>query len=117
MVAGFLLQREPQMTTVPDYATEFYTIERTVELVANERTYRIEVLEQNKGAKRFVTRIYQQEDIVAQPAYPMSSNQYDRKPQIYSIWESIDVGWTDRDTADGALQQALGFLGERVKPR
>jgi hypothetical protein len=84
--------------------------------VANERAYRIEVLEQNIGAKRFCTRVYQQEEIVAQPAYPSSDGQYERKPQTYRIWESIDVGWADRDTADGALQQAMGFLGERVKP-
>jgi hypothetical protein len=45
------------------------------------------------------------------------ADQYDRKPQTYSIWESIDVGWTDRDSAEGTLQQALGFLGERVEPR
>ncbi len=81
------------------------------------KTYRIEVLEQHTGSKRFSTRVYLQEHIVAQPAYPASNNQYDREPQTFAIWESIDVGWPDRDTAEGALSQVLGFLSERVKPR
>jgi hypothetical protein len=104
------------MTGVPDYASEFYLIERTVELVANEEVYRIEVMKSLVGAERFSTRVYKREDFVVQPAYPWSSAKgYERKPETVKMWESIDVGWTDRDTADGALAQVLGFLGERVR--
>ncbi|MDB5604415.1 MAG: hypothetical protein JWP25_1315 [Bradyrhizobium sp.] len=104
------------MIGAPDYASEFYAIERTVELVANEEVYRIEVMKHLVGAERFSTRAYKREDIVVQPAYPWSSaKDYERKPETVEIWKSIDIGWTDRDTADGALAQALGFLGERVR--
>ncbi|MGY3575298.1 hypothetical protein [Bradyrhizobium sp. USDA 4504] len=104
------------MIGAPDYASEFYIIERTVELVANKNTYRIEVIKSVAGAEHYSTRVYQREDYVLQPAYPWSSaNGYERKPETVEMWKSIDVGWTQRDTADGALNQALGFLGERFR--
>lgn len=102
------------MITPPDFATEFYTIERTVEIVVNLEVFRIEVMESSDGNKPFSTRVYEREDIVAQPAYPSNVNP-ERTPETYAAWKSLDIGWTARETAEGALNQALGFLGERFR--
>ncbi|OKO88047.1 hypothetical protein AC629_10875 [Bradyrhizobium sp. NAS80.1] len=102
------------MAKPPDFATEFFTIERTVEVVVNLKVFRIEVMQSSGGDKPFSTRTYEREDIVAQPAYASVGNP-ERKPETYAAWKSLDLGWTARETAEGALDQALGFLGERFR--
>ena len=97
----------------PGYANEFYLIEKTVEIVVGHDCFRIEVLRDDSANKPFSTRAYQKDHIVAQPAYPWANGSYQRKPETFDIWKSIDIGWTQQSTADGALSQALGFLGER----
>jgi hypothetical protein len=53
--------------------------------------------------------------ITVQPTYPQSHGNFDRKPETMQVWVSYDLPWTDRNTADDALAQALGFLKDRCQ--
>lgn len=103
----------------PDYCTEFYVIEKVIEIVAQSggeaKTFRIEALREPTGEKPYSTRAYVQDYITVQPAYPQIHGEHQRASETLAVWSSIDIGWTSRGTADEALQQALGFLGERCR--
>jgi hypothetical protein len=58
-----------------------------------------------------------QENITVQPTYPQEHERFIKKPQSMRIWIGYDLPWTDQDTADGALTQALGFLSDRAKKK
>jgi hypothetical protein len=96
--------------------SEIYIIEETVEVVveiAGEmQTIRIEALRDLRSG-RVCTRAFRQENVTLQPTYPKTGGKYDRKPEEFEIWVDYDLPWTDREEADQALTQALGFLGER----
>ena len=51
--------------------------------------------------------------LTLQPTYPQTGESYDRNPEDFRVWVKFDLPWTDRDAADDALVQALGFLEER----
>jgi hypothetical protein len=96
--------------------SEFYFADRSVEVVATiggkERRVHIDVL--FDGTAEFSTQTYILQDFALQPAYPND----DMPAESHSIW----VRWTDfpptrKDTAEIALQQALGFLRERCQIR
>ncbi len=102
---------------------EVYEVVKTVEVVAalkpqgDGSTIRIEVLRDalNPGGD-FSTRAYLQEDVTLQPTYPQDSNGFQRRPESMLIWAVwVDFPWTNRDTADGALQQALGWLRDHCE--
>ena len=104
-----------------DFASEFYIVEKTIEVVVSIRgesqSIRIEALNNpdSDPPSRYSTRAYIREDMTVQPTYPQSGGgQFDRKPTSVSVWVSYDLPWTSRDTADAALSQALGFLGDRA---
>ena len=99
-----------------EFCSEFYTVEKTIEVVVTiggeSETIKIDALKDGNTGK-YCTRAYREEHITVQPIYPQSGGSFDRESQDYRVWVDYDLPWTDRDSADAALNQALGFLGER----
>jgi len=100
-----------------DYCSEFYSIEKTLEVVVNRNgestTARLEALRDEING-RYTTRAYLQEHVSVQPTYPQSHGRHQRKPEDLIIWVSwVDFPWTDGKSAEAVLMQALGFLEER----
>lgn len=95
------------------FADEFYIIEKTVEIVVQiageAKTIRIEALHR-PASGNYHTRAYIQEYIRIQPTYPQTKGKFDRSPEDKQLWVDYDLPWTDRETADDAIIQALGFL-------
>ena len=65
-------------------------------------------------ATPFTARCYVREDVTVQPTYPQTAGGFARTPRSSQLWLGYDLPWTARDSADGALAQALGFLEERA---
>jgi hypothetical protein len=98
--------------------SEAYEVVHIIEVVMDERRYRIEVL---KGYWNpnipYSARAYIEEDVTIQPTYAQSSKGFEEKPRSMRIWVDYHLPWTSRDTADGALTQALGFLSDGAKKK
>jgi hypothetical protein len=99
------------------YCSEFYTVEKTLEVVVSRNgesiTVRLEAL-RNEETGRYSTRAFMDENVTLQPTYPQSHGKYEREAEDFRIWVPFpDFPWTDRDSADAVLMQALGFLRER----
>lgn len=98
------------------FCSEFHIVEKAVEVVVNiageSNTIRIEAHKQNSPGG-YCTRSYIQRDITVQPTYPLENGRHTRKPESITVWAIYNLPWTDGDSADAALTQALGFLGER----
>ncbi|MFT8246765.1 hypothetical protein [Roseomonas sp. BN140053] len=99
-----------------DFCSEFYTVEKVIEVVVNiggqARQIRIEALHGPSSTARYSTRAYIKEYLTVQPTYPQNSEGFVKKPESVSMWIAYDLPWTARSSADEALAQALGFLGE-----
>ena len=95
------------------FCSAFYTVEKSIEVVVpiggEERRIRIDAL-RNAPDGRFSTKAYIEEDITVQPSYPQTGDSFGRKPEHIRVWISYDLPWTNQDSAEGALQQALGGL-------
>jgi hypothetical protein len=106
------------MAIVPDdyrdFCSEFYFVERSVEVVAALRgkftRVRIDVL--FDGGSDYSITAYVIEDIDVRPTYPPEAPVEHR--QAWVKWS--DFPWTNTPSADAALGQALGFLREQSSP-
>lgn len=98
------------------FCSEFYTVEKTVEVVvtigSGSERIRIDALKDGTTGK-FSTKAYREEHLTVHPTYPQTVGSFDHAPQDYRIWVDYDLPWTDRDSADAALNQAFVFLKER----
>lgn len=95
--------------------SEFYEVVKTVEFVmfygGVETPIRIEALHDLRTG-RFSTRVYYLEHFHLQPSYPVNNRKFARNPEDLQVWVPFpSAAWTDRDTADEAITQALGFIG------
>lgn len=93
---------------------EFYEIAKTVEFVKSyggeDRYFRINAL-LNPGTGRYSTSAYIRESVTLQPKFPQTNGKFDRRPEEMQVWAVFsNIGWTDRGTAEEAIEQALGFL-------
>ena len=99
-----------------DFSEEFYVVEKTVEVVVKilgeTQAIRIEVL-QSLPQGNYSTRAYIQEYVTIQPTYPQTEGSFDHKPVDVRNWVGYSLPWTERKSADDALNQALDFLKER----
>ncbi|MGC9216455.1 hypothetical protein [Acidithiobacillus sp.] len=99
-----------------DFCGEFYIVEKSVEVVVEisgePQTIRIEALRSLPQGK-YSTRAYIQDYATVQQTYPKTGDKFDSKPKEIRIFVDYDLPWTDRETADEALNQALCFLKER----
>ncbi len=102
-----------------DFCSEFYIVEKAIEVVVSiggeTQQIRIEALYGPNSTTRYSTRAYIKEDVTVQPTYPQDSEGFGKKPESVSMWVDYDLPWTARNSADDALAQALGFLGERCR--
>jgi hypothetical protein len=103
----------PYNEQVHGFCTEFYVVEKSIEVVvelAGETTrVRIDALrhEQNGSYK---TKAYVEEAVVLELAYP-SPDDDGKIPHRRYIWvDYLSLPWTNGDSADAVLSQALGFL-------
>lgn len=95
--------------------SEFYEVAKTVEFVmpygGKDTQFRIEALHDLQSG-RYSTRVLYQVDFHLQPSYPVVSGKFTSKSGDFPLWVPVpNAAWTDRDTADDAITQALGFLG------
>ncbi len=102
---------------IHDFCSEFYSIEKTLELVVSRRgeqtTVRLEALRDEENG-RYSIRALMQEHVTLQPTYPKANGEFTEEPKDFVMWVNFpDFPWVNRETADGALRQALGFLQER----
>jgi hypothetical protein len=96
-----------------DFCSEFYTVEKSVEvvveLVGEQETVKIEALRNDKSG-RYCARAFIQRDITVQPTYPT------QEPESITVWAIYDnFPWTDGDSEDSVLAQALGFLEQACR--
>ncbi|MBB4347963.1 hypothetical protein [Aliirhizobium cellulosilyticum] len=91
--------------------SEHYVVARTEIVVANingeDHHIRVEALDDQKGS--FSTRAYILRSVKVGYEFPIPSD------GLYAdMWLDFDLPWTHRDTAEGAIKQALSFLFERT---
>jgi len=92
---------------------EVYEIVRTVEIVSNHHTYRIDVQrDYSNPTSAYQVAWWTEEEIVAQPAFPQTSGRFDREPEVMSIWTRASMPWVSQSTAEAALASALSFIAE-----
>ena len=98
---------------VHGFCSEFYTVEKTIEVVANLKDgnaqIKIEALRDERTGD-YSTKAYLEESVTLQPTYPQSGDSFDRGPENFLIWVAYNLPWTSRKSADEVLKQALGFL-------
>ncbi len=93
---------------------EFYEVVKTVEFVTShggeDRRFRINAL-YDPRSKSYSTSAYIREEVTLQPSFPYVNGAYQSNPQNFAIWVAFtNIGWTNRNTADEAIEQAMGFL-------
>ncbi|MEO5690102.1 MAG: hypothetical protein ABIR54_22305 [Burkholderiaceae bacterium] len=94
--------------------SEFYEVAKSVEFVrpygGEDRRFRIDAL-LNLADGSFSTSAYLEESVTLQPSFPQSNGAFDRKPEAFRVWVAFsNIGWTNRTSADDAINQALGML-------
>jgi hypothetical protein len=109
------------MPTQPKYASEFYFVEETIDVVVTLKAtkesarIRLEALKETSG--KYSVKSYIEEHFTLQPTYPKEHGKNPTPPRDVLVWVDYALPWVDRDSADAALTQALGFLRERcVEP-
>lgn len=100
--------------TADKNCSEFYEVAKTVEFVmpygGEDTQFRVEALH-DLHSGRFSTRAYYYEHFHLQPSYPVVNGKFTKNPADFQVWVPLpNAAWTDRDTADQAITQALGFL-------
>ena len=101
------------------FSSGAYIVEKTIEVVVKiggvSETIRIEALRDLKNG-RYSTREFIKKnvaDVTTQPTYPVAGNEHGGSPHDFSIWVFYDLPWTDGESADEVLSEALSFLEER----
>ena len=100
------------------FCSEFYIVEKSIEVVVNiggqSEQIRIDAL-RNGETEVYSTNAYIWRHVTLQPTYPQTEGTFDKEQEKTRVWADFDLPWTNRDSADAALGQALGFLRERCK--
>lgn len=104
---------------VPDFVSEYYTVEKTIDLVVNlgpnseATSVRIEAL-RNGRTGQYTTHVFHEEHLTAQPTYPQQGDQHTQKPRDFRIWVKFDdFPWTQGRSAEDVTRRALSFLEEK----
>jgi hypothetical protein len=101
------------------FCSEFYIVEKSIEVVVSlggeDRRIRIDALQAHGANIEYSTIAYIQENFTLQPTFPSTSSGFSRKPEAVTVWVNYALPWTNGTSADGVLQQALSFLGDRCR--
>jgi hypothetical protein len=99
-----------------DFCSEYYVFEKAVEVITKiggaERQFRIEALHAPESVIPYTTRCYIRVDMAVAPD-PEMAGELKNKPQTVSLWALYDLPRTGSESADEALEHALGLLRER----
>jgi hypothetical protein len=99
------------------FCSEFYVVEKSIEVVVTLKStgtaeeIRIDALSGTNPNVPYNTHAYIKKEITVQPKYPETS----ANPESIRVWVDYDLPWTNRNSADDALAQALGFLRDRCQ--
>ena len=81
------------MTEYP-FCSEFSILEKSIEVIVKiqgtDRRVRIDALNDLKSG-RFKIAAYIQESITVQPTFPQTNEQFDRKPESFTVWTSYHL--------------------------
>ena len=99
-----------------DFCSEYHILEKAIEVVTKiggiDRQFRIEALHGPESVIPYSARCYMRVDIAVQPAHP-SPGGPGGKSETVSVWAQYDLPGTETDSADIAIEQALGLLRQR----
>lgn len=98
------------------FCSEFYTIEKSIEVVVNingeDTRARIDALK-NGLSGQYVTRAYIEKHVTLQLTSPQANSCHDQTQNDFRVWVDYSLPWTNRNSANAAIEQALGFLSDR----
>lgn len=101
-----------------EFASEFYVVEKTIEVVVEidgqSVSIRIEAIRDARSG-RYNTRAYSQDTFTLQPTYPQTRGEFDSAPREIELWVDHDLPWTSGDSADAVLADGLRFLSEECE--
>jgi hypothetical protein len=97
--------------------TEVYEVVKTIEVhLASNRVFRLEALliADNPDAPEYSVRYYERQTLYKAKNAPggVSTQQSPEASEVH-VWVPDQLPWVRNRTADGALQQALGFVTDR----
>jgi hypothetical protein len=90
-----------------DFCSEFYTIEKSIEVVIARQKYRLDVIK-NEDTNKFSVNAYIRE------LFELTSGYSHREPNSYFLWRSYNLSTIETDSADTSLNLALTFLRPTV---
>ena len=102
------------------FLREVYWVDAKLEVVVSLKatgeptSIRIEALRDPRTG-RCKTRAYRLKDVTLQPTYPKKGDDFDREPGEYEVWVPFDLPWTDGDTSEEVIRQALSGLEEKCQ--
>lgn len=104
--------------TAYEFASGLSIVEKMVEVEVDfgdtSETIRIEAkFDPSRGS--YSTAAYRLEHFTIQPTYPIVGGRFERTPEEVQLWVDYELPWTDRESADAAIEQALGFLSDAVR--
>lgn len=93
-----------------DEVSEFYEVEKTIVVVIDGETIRIEAMKRiDCDPPRYETRGYIEREVMLTPVYGADGKAGDGVPTEMSVWVAHHLPWTDGKSADDALTQALAL--------
>ena len=106
------------MTIVPDYATEFATLEKTIEFVAawggNTDYFRIEALRYESGS--YTTHVYIRKSLELKDRVTIESGNQIQATENRYVWVDFPGAPSSHgNSADEALNLQMVLLADRLK--
>ena len=106
---------------IHSHCIEYSVVEKTIiiytEIYGENRHVKIEALHDLKNNNYF-TRGYYEKTFTLQPSENYENGKYLDKAESYKTWVTFDdLPWTNRQTADEAIKQALSLLFIHRKPK
>jgi len=98
-----------------DYVSEFYTVEKTIEVEAevggSGERIRIHALRHDAANPvRYSTTAEVEVPVTIHPVYGPDGSMDTAAPREARVWVDYSIPWTDGESADAVLNQALAFL-------
>ncbi len=89
------------------FCSEFYTIEKSIEVVINHRIFRLDAMK-NEHTKKYSVNAYEYESFTLQLSHTKT------QPNNYNLLCRYDLSSFIEDSADDALRTALFFLNTKI---
>ena len=90
---------------------EVLEVVKTAVISHQGRKFRIEVERNYSNDKiKYSAGYWELRNVFVTPEFDERGTQYSGSPVRMRIWQQVNLPWVARDSADGAMSQALGFL-------